>query len=232
MPDSHRYAMLLSALPYHGPLFGAKQTPLSRFRLHQRLVQLDPTDASDITILGQLLDWTHQNPSRSDEQAMTEAKRQVAEIANPFARDLAVWRLELRTLIAALRRRRRGDLAPEDNRWGYGRWTDTIRRNWTESAFGLQGVFPWLPEGARMIALGDALGLERLLLQTVWNHLEGISGGHHFDFEAVVVYVMRWDLIARWTSYQDEGGLDRFDALVANAMADVNLERMIETQIA
>lgn len=153
---------------------------------------------------------------------MELARRLVPGIAHPFVRDLVTWRLELRTLMAALRRRRRGDPAPVDDRWGFGRWLGQIRRNWGESGFRLEGAFPWLPEANRLMDAGDAVGLERLLLVTNWNHLERISDGHHFDFEAVVIYVMRWDLVARWTSYEGEQAARRFDALVAAGMKGVD----------
>ncbi len=68
--------------------------------------------------------------------------------------------------------------------------------------------------------------LERLLLATIWNHLERLSDGHHFDFAAVVIYVMRWDLVARWTGYHGEEAAQRFDALVAAGMAGIDLDQI------
>lgn len=222
MSDAHRYAMLLNALPYHGPLFGARQTPLSRLRLTQRLALLTPEDAESLHTLNDVLDWAQLDLDRSDAEAVARANRIVPGIADPFIRELLVWRLEFRTLIAALRRRRRGDPAPGDDRWGFGRWLSGIRRNWHEPAFRLDGVFPWLPEANRLLALDDSIGLERLLLGTSWNHLERISDGHYFDFAAVAIYVMRWDLIARWTTYQGEAGLQRFDELIAHGLTDLD----------
>lgn len=215
MEDSHRYAMLLSALPYHGPLFGAKQTPLSRLRLNQRLTMLEPADAACLEIVSRMLDWARQDPDRTDADTVAQARACIADITHPVVRELVVWRLELRTLIAALRRRRRGEPAPGDDHWGFGRWVGLIRRNWGDAAFRLEGVFPWLPEANRLMDLGDTAGLERLMLGGVWNHLERVSDGHHFDFTAVVIYVMRWDLIARWTSHDGEAAVRRFNELVA-----------------
>ncbi|WP_295401203.1 hypothetical protein [uncultured Thiocystis sp.] len=230
MTDAHRYAMLLSALPDHGPLFGAKQTPLSRIRLNQRLALLDPEDFACLQTLGALQDWARQDLDQSDTQAVERANRLVPTIAHPFVRDLVIWRLELRTLVAALRRRRRGDAAPNDNRWGFGRWVAQIRRHWHEPGFRLDGAFPWLPEANRLLALDDSLGLERLLLGAAWTRLERLSDGHYFDFEAVVIYVMRWDLIARWTGYRGEAATQRFDELVAAGMTAIALDPITETR--
>ncbi|AHF03617.1 ATP synthase subunit A [Marichromatium purpuratum 984] len=221
MTDSHRYAMLLSALPAHGALFTARQTPLSRIRLEQRLTQLDAEDARTLRTLRTLLEWAEQDPHSSDQAVLERARRQIPTLPDPFARDLADWRLEMRTLICALRRRHRGEPPPSERRWGYGRWTEQVRRHWNEPAFRLERACPWLPEAARRLDQSDAIGVERLLLRTVWEHLERRHDGHHFDFAAVIIYALRWDLVARWTSYHHERALARFDDLVETALDGV-----------
>ncbi|NBC12958.1 MAG: hypothetical protein GVY09_06350, partial [Gammaproteobacteria bacterium] len=90
--------------------------------------------------------------------------------------------------------------------------------------FRLERVYPWLAEAKRLMDDGDPLGLERLLLGAVWTHLERIGAGHEFDFEAVVVYATRWDLVARWTRYDADAALARFDALLETALAGVDLD--------
>jgi hypothetical protein len=212
---ANRYAMLISSLPYHGVLFGARQTPLSRIRLRQRLSLLEPADAACLRSIDELLDWSYLGRERSDEEIVARAREVIPTLRNAFVRDLVVWRLELRTLVAALRRRLRGQAAPPvHTRWGYGRWLAHVHKYWNEPHFRLERVFPWLPEAWTLLESGDTLGMERLLIGIGWEHLERLSDGHHFDFEAVLLYTQRWSLIARWTSYDGEAALARFDELV------------------
>nr|WP_207162272.1 DUF2764 family protein [Thiocapsa imhoffii] len=218
--------MLLGSLPYHGPLFGAKQTPVSRIQLNQRLGLLRPDEAGCLRTARALIEWSQQETRRSDAAFLAHARARIDALQHPFVRELVIWRLELRTLVAALRRRHRGESAPLDQHWGYGRWVELVRRHWNEPAFGLDVAFPWLPQAQRHLDRGESLDLERLLGTVAWNHLERVSDGHHFDFEAVVVYVMRWDMIASWTGDKDAAALERFDALVANAMRAVEQQLM------
>lgn len=154
-----------------------------------------------------------------DEQIVQRARDVVPTIANPFVHDLVAWLLELRTAVSALRRRHAGGGAPSSTRhWGFGRWVPLISRFWNEPNLRLERALPWLPEARRLLEVGDSLGLERHLLSTVWDHLGRISESHHFDFEAVVIYSVRWDLVARWTSYRGEAALGRFDELVETAI--------------
>ena len=62
--------------------------------------------------------------------------------------------------------------------------------------------------------------LERLLLGTLWDQLGQASQFHFFDFEAVVIYVLRWDLIDRWTHYEAGGARDRILELADVSLGD------------
>jgi len=220
--------MLVSSLPYHGVLFGARQTPLSRIRLAQRLKLLEPADAECLRQIGELLDWSYLGRERSDEDIIARAREVIPTLRNAFVRELVVWRLELRTLVAALRRRQRGQAAPPAHaRWGYGRWLTQLRKYWNEPHFRLERVFPWLPEARNLLESGDTLGIERLLIGIGWEHLERLSDSHHFDFEAVLIYTQRWSLIARWTSYDGAAALARFDELVESGLHDVSLDNAV-----
>ena len=215
-----RYLMLITSLPAHGELFGAKQTPLSRIRLRQRLKLLEPGDADDLAKLNALTHWISLGMGEEDESIVRRARQALPSMSNDFVRDLATWRLETRTVVAALRRRQAGGSPPSRSRdWGFGRWVPHITRYWSEPNLRLERAFKWLPEARRLLESGDPLGLERLLLGNVWDHLERISEGHHFDFEAVVVYCTRWDLVARWTGYRADAALTRFDELVETSLA-------------
>lgn len=217
MASANRYTMLLISLPYHGRLFGATQTPLSRIRLDQRLAQLAPADAECLRHVRRLAEWAQQDTEDSDAQVVARIARSLHRIGNPIVRDLVVKRLELRTLVAALRRRHRGEPAPRDRHWGYGRWVGWIGRHWNEPEFGLARAFSWLPEAKRLLERGASADLERLLASVAWNQLEQASDGHHFDFEAVAIYALRWDMIASWTSYDGEEAIARFDELIEAA---------------
>jgi len=228
MSAANRYAMLISSLPYHGVLFGAHQTPLSRIRLQQRLRLLEPADAACLHAIAGLLDWSYQGRERRDEEIIARAREVIPTLRNDFVRDLVIWRLELRTLMAALRRRQRGQAAPPAHaRWGYGRWLTQLRRYWNEPHFRLERVYPWLPEAHTLLESGDTLGMERLLIGIGWEHLQRLSDGHHFDFEAVLIYTQRWSLIARWTSYDGAAALTRFDELVETGLHGAALDNLV-----
>jgi hypothetical protein len=225
MSASHHYVMLISSLPYHGSLFGARRAPLSRIRLRQRQRLLDEKDSACLRVVANLLEWSRQGMGRSDEDIIALAKAELPKLENEFARDLVVWRLELRSVVAALRRRHRGQAAPpEHDGWGYGRWLVRIQRHWSEPQFRLERVYPWLAEARSLLEAGETLGLERLLLNVVWEHLDSLEDSHFFDFEAVLIYSMRWDLVARWTVYSGGEAAVRFEEMVQEGMKDLGHE--------
>ncbi len=114
-----------------------------------------------------------------------------------------------------------GQAAPgPGERWGYGRWTNVIARHWSDTDFGDQRVFPWVLEADRRLRDGDALGVDRLFMEYSWHELGRLGAGHYFDFEAVAIYVLRWDLIDRWTHYDAESARKRIVALADASLGD------------
>lgn len=205
----------MASLPYLGELFQAQQTPLSRLKLEARLKMLSDEDAALLQQIQALIRWHYLPLEGTDAAIVAAAERFFQQVQNPLLRETVAFRLELHTLVAALRRRQQGeDVPPIGASWGYGRWVKHIERHWTEPTFQLQGVFPWLPEAHQLLHTEETVALERLLFSYVWHRLGQLGAGHYFDFEAVVIYVLRWDLIDRWVRYDGEAAVERFKTLV------------------
>lgn len=199
-----RYEMLMSSLPYHGRLFGARQTPISRFQLNKRLAWLSDDDADTLANIESILQWRRQLLDQSDTEFLRQAAEVLGSLDNPLLQEVVRSRLEIRTLIAAVRMRNLGQPAPRQRGpFGYGRWVDVMRRHWAEPDFGLTRVYPWAVEADTKFRERDALGLEKLIMGHLWAELSRFGFGHYFDFEAVAIYVLRWDLIDRWTHYNE-----------------------------
>ncbi len=216
----YRYVSLISSLPYHGDsLFAAKQTPLSRIRLLARLADLDPTDHALLMRIWRTVDWSQYRLEAQVPTLLQRVREVTAELENPRLRAIVEQRFEIRTLVAGLRRRRNGETSPPKDRvWGHGRWLERMTRYWNEPGFRLERVYPWVFEADRLLAQNDPLNLERLILSAAWTHLGQAAEDHYFDFEAVVVYVLRWDLIDRWTRYHGDRALHRFQGLVEQGL--------------
>ncbi len=223
--EDTRYVTLMSGLPYHGPLFAAKRTPLSRIQLERRLRLLHEDDRTLLARIEGLLKWDRIDTGLDDAALIREADALLASLREPTLHAAVRERIELRTLVAALRRRHLGQGSPSDPATlGHGRWIRAIRRNWRLPAFGLAHAFPWLPEAERLLDASDPLGLEKLLLHEAWTRLGRLSQGHAFDFPAVVLYVLRWDIIDRWVRYDGEAAARRYDALLRGSLgAHANL---------
>ncbi len=218
-----KYTMLMSGLPRHPrSLFAAKQTPLSRIQLERRLALLDTQDHQDLTLLEDILFWSRLSAA-TDARVVEKCDRAMNAIKNDFAKQMALLRLEIRSLMTALRKRNKGEPPPHKNEiWGISRWLPFINKNWQQDDFGMGHLVRWLPEANKLLAGHESLELEKLLLGITWLTYSREANKHAFDFEAVVIYVLRWDIINRWTRYDGEQALIRFDKLVADGMRDVS----------
>lgn len=220
MSDPNAYIMLISSLPSPEALFLAKQPPLSRLKLDVRLRVLTPEDAQALELVEDVLAWRNLPITASEQDVIDRARKALSQIENETLQQIVRDRLEIRTCVAALRRRARGEGAPSpDTPWGFGRWVGHIARNWTEATFRLDGVFPWLREADRLMKADDARALERLILEQSYKKLRRLAGEHMFDFVAVVIYVLKWSIVDRWGRYNAETAARRFEDLTEAGLA-------------
>ena len=221
MSDPNAYVMLISGLPRPEALFRSKRPPLSRLKLDRRLRVLAPEDAELLKRVEQVLNWATLPITLTEEQIVARARAAMQSIDNETVRLIIRDQLEIRTCMAALRHRHRSEQAPAAGRvWGYGRWLAHIARNWSETSFRLDTVFPWLREAAKLLKAGDSLALQRLLLEQAWKNVSRQAGEHEFDFEAVVIYVLKWDIVDRWVRYNGEEAAKRFEELTRAGLGD------------
>ena len=223
--DDFKYTLLLSSLPLQpANLFSTKILPISRIQLDKRLTLLDADDSEDLARIERLLHWPKMQES-NDENVVKTGMAELEQIRSQFLHDIVLWRLELRTILTALRRKHAGETAPPvESFFGFGNRLHLIRRNWQKPDFGLGQALPWLKQSQQLMADNQTLALDKLMLNLNWQYYARLSRGHYFDFPAVVLYVLRWDLIHRWVSYDQDRALLRFNELVCAAMADVSLE--------
>lgn len=211
--------MLMASLPPIPPLFSESRTPISRWRLEKRLELLSPEDSRELAGLLDVIHWHRVPIETTDAEIVDRARQLLAELQSPLVREAARFRLELRSIVAALRRRAAGETPPErGEKWGVTGLSDTIVRNWTRPDFGLGASRPWLETVNDAILAGDATAVERIQLQTSFRHHERAAEGHYFDFEAVALYVLRWDIVHRYTSYDEAEAIQRYEEMVVDGL--------------
>lgn len=214
------YYTLLTSLPHIDSLFNSKITPISRIQLDRRLSMLSTADRDTLVKVEHLVHWSHLGDEIKEDYLINLAERLLQQLDSPDLKELVNWRLDMRTIAAALRRKARGIQAPTSAKWSYGSRYAYIRRNWNHPNLGLQNAFPWIPVAVECLAKKEYLTLEKTVMEAVWNKLNELGARHRFDFEAVVIYLLRWNLVARWTAYNGDEAVVRFNELTRQALGD------------
>ncbi|MGR5140940.1 DUF2764 family protein [Photobacterium sp. DNB23_23_1] len=214
------YHGLLTSLPHIDSLFDSKITPISRYQLERRLSALSFDERKHLNMIEQIMHWDRTNNDADDAELIKFATWVRSEVKSQVLRELIDWRLDMRSVVAALRRKKAGEKAPAGPRWSFGTRYEFIRRNWSAPYFNLHFTFPWLPDVARYMEHDQSLDVEKALLEAVWEQLDRISTKERFSFEAVVIYLLRWNLVSRWTTYNSEIAIERFDQLVESALGE------------
>ncbi|HEY9346315.1 MAG TPA: hypothetical protein VIQ53_13450 [Inquilinus sp.] len=221
MSDRLRYITLMSSLPHIGRIFTEHGTGISRFRLEERLKLLSPDHRKLLDRVIGVTAWTGVGQYGTDAEIIALAGSVMAELGDyPTLQALVQSRMETRTIIAALRRRRDGAADPGDvASWGFGRWCRRIQENWSDPGFGLSHFMPWVAEADQHLRSGNHVAVERLVLTQAFTQIDRLASGHDFDFEAVVIYVLRWIIVERWSLYSATKAAERLRQLLDEALS-------------
>ena len=177
--------------------------------------------------MGKAIRWENHPPGESDAVVAGHYRELLRDGTHPDVQAAVEFRLELRSVLAALRRRQRGEKdGPAEPDWGAGRWVNHIEKYWSDPDFKLAHVFPWITEARDHLEKDDPLALEKLVMGLVWDSLDRSLAGKHFVLENVLVFLSKWDILQRWLSYSDTAALERFEGLSAELLdgANLNLE--------
>jgi len=216
-----QYYMLISSLPHLDHFERAARVPINREKLERRLLNLRAEHAEQLASAQRLVEWRQQPMGRTERETVEMYKAVLGTLTDPGLRAFVQFRMDQRTVMAALRRRLRGDAAPSVGEpWGTPPRADWLRARWEQPDFGLSGHYRWITEAARLLEARAALDLERLLMNVVWQHLARVADKRPFGFEAVFAFAFKWDILSRWLSYQAEAAVERFQELVTEGLRE------------
>ncbi|QPK63549.1 DUF2764 family protein [Methylomonas sp. LL1] len=142
-------------------------------------------------------------------------KNALQGIRQPVLREFVEYRLNLQTLLAALRiRQAGGEPQRYPGGWGIGRWVKHIEMHWDAADFRLGALYPWISEAGNHLAAADAIALDRLLMDTLWRKLSRLGDLNPFGFEAITAFVFKWDIAQAWLLRDAGVAKQRFQILI------------------
>ncbi len=122
---------------------------------------------------------------------------------NPLLKEYLAFEKLLRNVLAAVRARRKG-LPPADHVLGDGEVVEQLGRSSAED-FGLGQEIPWIE---RVIAARDPLQLEDTIEQILWDYLDEQTSHLYFDFEVVLAYLLKLQLLEKRLALSEERGME------------------------
>ena len=217
MARSTTYYTLIGSLPALPRHFEeAERVPISLLSLKERLKMLQPHDAEVVEEMTDFLAWERQPLERTDEDMVSRFNQFMATVDNRFAQQLIRRAVNVRSLVAALRCRRL-NLDPPG---GVDPIARRIAQGWSHPDFRLGYEYPWIAAVDAQLKSGEPHDLERTILDIAWKYTKQLADQFHFTFEAVVLYLIRWEVVYRWTKRSSTAGQEKFELLASEAMGE------------
>jgi len=209
------YYTVVASLP-HLPYFAdVERLPLTRLRLEQRLRMLEAGEAQQILQAEFLAGWRLPAGKLGGGNIAAQYQTALRGISQPVLREFVDYRLDLQTVVAALRIRQAGrDPKQQPGAWGVGRWVKPIEEHWDAADFRLGTVYPWIQEAGSYLAATDAVALDRLLMDIVWRKLSRLGDVSPFGFGAITAFVFKWDILQAWLQRDAGAAKQRFQLLI------------------
>lgn len=209
------YYTVVASLP-HLPYFAnVERLPLSRLRLEQRLRMLDADESRQIYQAEFLVGWRLPVGKLGGGNIAKHYKTVLQSISQPVLLEFVEYRLDMQTVIAALRIRQAGrDPKQYSGSWGVGRLVKHIEAHWDAADFRLGTIYPWVQEADSYLAASDAMALDRLLMDIVWRKLSRLGDRSPFGFEAITAFVFKWDILQAWLQRDAGAAKQRFQILI------------------
>ena len=215
------YYTLIASLPPLKKFDQAERLPINMERLRERLTILGQEDAKLVDSVASFIIWHRQPMERSDKEMFVVYKQLIESIDNPMIKEMINLRIDIRTIVVALRRRYRGLPAPKSGElWGMGRWVQHIEKYWDDQNLRLAAVYPWIPQVREYLENGNALELERLQMNQVWEGVDRLEDQNYFGIDVIFSYLFKWDMMQRWLANNVESAKIRFDELVSEGISD------------
>jgi hypothetical protein len=215
----NQYYDLIASFPHLKDFMRAERSPISRERLRERMSMLLREDRNTIKHIAAFVQWQRHPLERTDEEMIAEYKHLQDLITDERVMEVVNVRIDVRTIMAALRRRARGLPAPRKGvQWGMGRWVRHIEENWDDPDFKLGSIYPWISQAREYISSADPVQMEKLLMSENWGRLDSLTGISNFEFEVVVAYLLKWDILSRWVGYDGNEARMRFEDLMTEVM--------------
>jgi len=137
-----------------------------------------------------------------------------ARSSSRFLREWSLFDRNLRNVAAAVAARAAGR-APEETVVGDGDVAEQLRRS-SAADFGLRGELPYVD--ALIAAVNDEANLvekEHKIDLIRWNEAVELATFDYFDIDAILSYLVRVNIVARWTRLDPAQGRVMFERLVA-----------------
>ena len=125
------YTELLCSLPHLVDPFRYQSQSISLVQLKKRMNMLQFEDYIWLGKMREVFYWGGIPLDTDEAKLVKKARHFYDQVPYRDLKNWLLWRMDIRSIIAAMRLRKNGNQAPGHQYWGYGRYLSHIQSHWT-----------------------------------------------------------------------------------------------------
>lgn len=221
---SNTYYSLMTSLPRYAISYKTSERHLSRIQLEKRFRLLEENTKRYLDEVEWLLWQSWFMPGLTLNELQSRSARILSE-SPELIKELLFSFLNLRTVLTAFSVRQ---AEPESKAGSIallrGTMREQILKNWQKEDFGLGNLYPKMKAILQFAQVNQASLAEESILNLLWQLLDKFENGHYFDLMAVIIYLLRWNIVDYWSSFDVNQALAKINEMIKTLLKEVKDE--------
>ncbi len=190
-----KYFSQISSMPYLGDLFKLEELPIHRKQMAILLRDIEPEDQDYMHSIEIFFVPREDNFNIRNEAYITQLENLLAKAPSITLYNLILEMHAIDIVVKSLAARHAefsNNLVATSNNSDVQNISNQISLNHKRPYYAMEFQRPWVKSAHALLHENNVFGLQRLILDVKWKLLASFASYNYFNFEALVIYVLKW----------------------------------------
>lgn len=221
----NQYVYVATRLPYLTNIFSYTKEPIVYAKWQEIIADLTEAHQQELLEIQKITKWG----AGVEKFTMAEYFQHADKLLRHYKKNTCIYNIlfstvNLRIYVAVLRLQQTNNPIAMDFAGTIFETTiDNIIAKQKLPYFGMEYEYPWIKDALPYLRADKSFEFERFLLNHHWQLLAKMSANNWFNFNAIVIFMLKMNLIRRWLKYDAERAKSRLENMINDYVKELQL---------